>query len=132
MSRGLYATSTYCFFIIHPFKIIDLASILPYSIELVCNDSSIDLSVIRVARVLHIIPIVKISRYAKPLLVMYKALLESLDILYMELVYISVVMKLSFAFIYYAERDNWDPTREQWIRCISKRPGNWSLYCKTI
>jgi hypothetical protein len=109
----------FCFDVLN---LMDLVAIVPYFINFVLVDAHVNVNVISVIRVIRIFRVFKLSRHSTPIKLMTQALANSLDILYLAVVFLSVALMVSSSCVYYAERGSWDNIRRQWIRCIETDP----------
>jgi len=105
-------------------NIIDLISILPFYFELVMtlvNPSSDGadlgfLQILRLIRLTRIVRIFKMSKNFEGLIVLGNTIMKSLSALVMLFFFMSIFSVLFATLIYMAEKGDWDPARNQWVR----------------
>lgn len=107
-------------FIVQPMNIVDLLSIIPFYISLgiPSSNASVAFRVLRTLRLLRIIKIFQFSKYSVGLNVTLNVFRRSLNQIAMASLYVVVVMLLSGALIYYAERGDFDASSGVWNRTM--------------
>jgi hypothetical protein len=120
----LLCTPNLFYFCTDILNVLDFIAIIPYYLDVVLSLTTVNLNVVRVIRVVRVLRVFKVSRYSKPLQVMMSVLRDSLDVLYLSAVFISIALMVFASLMYYLERGDWDPLIKQWNRCISYDPFN--------
>eukprot|EP00854_Cymbomonas_tetramitiformis_P023765 gene23765-28811_t len=86
---------------------VDLAAVMPFYFELIFK---IDLSVLKVARVIRI---VKMGRYFYGSAILYNAFVSSLEALSVTMAFFTLLCLIFGAFIHYTEIGDYDSEREE-------------------
>jgi len=104
-------------FIIQPFSIIDLLSILPYYLELILSSSVSALAVVRVLRLLRLLRIVRLGYYSKTVSVIGVAVIRSRDGIYLLLFIVSLCLVVFSTLVFFAEQsaNTFDTTNQVWL-----------------
>ncbi|PNW77345.1 hypothetical protein CHLRE_10g432550v5 [Chlamydomonas reinhardtii] len=103
-------------FLIEPFNIIDIISIVPWYIITFVGADFNGTTVFRVARLFRVFRVFKLGgRYGK-LLVVLGALRKSMDMLFLMVFFISLCIVFFSTLEYYAERGDWDEELGYYVR----------------
>ncbi|KAG2448696.1 hypothetical protein HYH02_006052 [Chlamydomonas schloesseri] len=103
-------------FVVEPFNIIDIISIVPWYIITFVGADFNGTTVFRVARLFRVFRVFKLGgRYSK-LLVVLGALRKSMDMLFLMCFFITLCIVFFSTLEYYAERGDWDPELGYYVR----------------
>ena len=105
-------------FVTSPMNIIDFLAIAPFYAELIYSGSPSGSSsaILRILRLIRIFRVFKVSRYLPWVRVFASALTSSLQPLLMLVFVILIAMVVFSSAIYFAERGEWDPTTNLFMR----------------
>ena len=99
-----YFCSNDCEFPLRALNIIDLASILPFYIELALKDLGVDLRMLRILRLGRALRLVKLARYSEGMQMISVTMAESSDALQLFSFIFLALRILCASMIYYTER----------------------------
>ncbi|GIL83582.1 hypothetical protein Vretimale_10389, partial [Volvox reticuliferus] len=96
-------------FLISPFNIIDLVSVVPWYVDLALADSGLKgTAVFRVLRLLRVFRVLKLGSRYKKLLLVTSTLAKSVDMLMLMVFFVSVVIVAASTLMYFAEKGSYN------------------------
>lgn len=100
-------------FVIDPMNLIDLAAIAPWYIELL--GFGVNSSVLRIFRLVRVVRVLKLGKYAPGLQLFGRTLLSSVDALVLLFFFLAIATVLASSVMYFLERGEWSTERQEWL-----------------
>lgn len=103
-------------FVLDPFNLIDLLAVLPFFIELMTSDSSLDLRVLRAVRLVRIFRVFKVGKYSTNAQLLGRAMAMSTEALVLLAFFLTMAMVLFGTIMYSFEQGAWNDEKGCHVR----------------
>eukprot|EP00002_Diphylleia_rotans_P002375 TRINITY_DN1150_c0_g1_i6.p1 TRINITY_DN1150_c0_g1~~TRINITY_DN1150_c0_g1_i6.p1 ORF type:complete len:785 (+),score=107.59 TRINITY_DN1150_c0_g1_i6:1078-3432(+) len=94
-------------YMLRPFNIIDMLSIIPYYIDLISGSDVDGLSVLRILRLIRVFRVFRLGKYSQGFEILTRTLVHSIDELGLLVFLLMVLLVLSSSIMYYVERGSY-------------------------